>query len=182
MRVITGTARGRRLRTLEGLDVRPTTEKVKEAVFSMIHFEVQEARFLDLFAGSGQMGIEALSRGAREAVFVDSARKSIEVIKENLQAVDLAKNAVVLNTDAFSFLNMSTQPFDIAYLDPPYNKQMIDRLLPILSEKMTKHGIIIAESGSDEELPQTAGEFVIYKVYRYGKISVTVYKPLSDIQ
>ena len=94
MRVITGTARGRKLKTLEGLDVRPTTEVVKEAVFSIVHFVVPYANVLDLFAGSGQMGIEALSRGAAKAVFVDSSRRSQEVIKENLTAVGLMKRCV----------------------------------------------------------------------------------------
>ena len=92
MRVITGTARGRRLLTLEGEDVRPTTDRVKEAVFSIIQFETEGRAFLDLFAGSGQMGIEALSRGAKEAVFVDSATESVEIIRKNLGSTNLAQN------------------------------------------------------------------------------------------
>lgn len=176
MRVITGIARGRKLKTLEGLDVRPTTEKVKEAVFSAIQFEVEGSRFLDLFAGSGQMGIEALSRGARETVFVDNTRNSIEVIKQNLQTTGLMQNAVVLNSDAYSFLSMTSQPFNIAYLDPPYNCGILDKVLPMLAAKMAKGGVILAETAVGEAVPETVGDFKIYKTYRYGKISVTVYR------
>lgn len=176
MRVITGSARGRRLKTLEGLDVRPTTEKVKEAVFSAIQFEVEGSRFLDLFAGSGQMGIEALSRGAHEAVFVDNTRNSIEVIKQNLQATELMQNAIVLNSDAYSFLNMTSQPFNIAYLDPPYNRGILDKILPLLATRMAKGGVILAETAIGEEIPETVGDFKITKTYRYGKIAVTVYR------
>lgn len=176
MRVITGSARGRRLKTLEGLDVRPTTEKVKEAVFSAIQFEIEGSRFLDLFAGSGQMGIEALSRGAYEAVFVDNTRNSIEVIKQNLQATELMQNAVVLNSDAYSFLNMTSQPFNIAYLDPPYNRGILDKILPLLATRMAKGGVILAETATGEEIPEIVGDFKITKTYRYGKIAVTVYR------
>lgn len=176
MRVITGIARGRRLKTLEGLDVRPTTEKVKEAVFSAIQFEIEGSRFLDLFAGSGQMGIEALSRGARETIFVDNTRNSIEVIKQNLQSTGLMQNAVVLNSDAYSFLNMTSQPFNIAYLDPPYNREILDKILPLLATRMAKGGVILAETAAGESLPETVGDFKITKTYRYGKIAVTVYR------
>lgn len=176
MRVITGSARGRRLKTLEGLEVRPTTEKVKEAVFSAIQFEVEGSRFLDLFAGSGQMGIEALSRGAREAVFVDNTRNSIEVIKQNLQTTELMQNAVILNSDAYSFLNMTSQPFNIAYLDPPYNRGILDKILPLLATKMAKGGVILAETAMGESIPEMVGDFKITKTYRYGKIAVTVYR------
>jgi len=103
MRVITGSARGRRLETLDGEDVRPTTDRIKEAVFSIIQFETEGRVFLDLFAGSGQMGIEALSRGAKQAYFVDSAKKSIETVKRNLKATKLEADAKVFQTDFHSF-------------------------------------------------------------------------------
>ena len=103
MRVITGTARGRKLETLEGLDVRPTTEIVKEAVFSMIHFRLPAANVADIFAGSGQMGIEAISRGARKATFVDQSRASIEIIRRNLSSTGLAGEANVVMDSAESF-------------------------------------------------------------------------------
>ena len=115
MRVITGTARGRKLITLEGNDVRPTTDRVKEAVYSMIQFQTEGRRFLDLFAGSGQIGIEALSRGAQSVVFVDTKREAIEIIKKNLHATNLEKNAKVLQIDFKFFLEQADLVFDIAF-------------------------------------------------------------------
>ena len=150
MRVITGTARGRRLLTLEGEDVRPTTDRVKEAVFSIIQFETEGRAFLDLFAGSGQMGIEALSRGAKEAVFVDSAKKSVGIIRENLASTNLAQNAKVCQLDWQSFLSMNTAKFDTAFLDPPY--------------------------GKNEEILSKYGDFVLDRQYRYGKIKISTYR------
>ncbi|MFQ9846181.1 MAG: RsmD family RNA methyltransferase [[Clostridium] leptum] len=108
MRVITGSARGRRLQTLEGQEVRPTPERIKEAVFSIIQFEIEGRRFLDLFAGSGQMGIEALSRGAREAVFVDSRKDSVQIIRENLEKTGLSRQGRVVNMDSLAFLSSPT--------------------------------------------------------------------------
>ena len=117
MRVITGTARGRVLRTLEGEDVRPTTDRVKEAVFSIIQFEIEGRRVLDLFAGSGQLGIEALSRGAASATFVDMSKDSLSTVKYNLEHTKLGDNAKVVQTDALSFLKLTKDKFDIVFLD-----------------------------------------------------------------
>ena len=117
MRVITGTARGRVLRTLEGEDVRPTTDRVKEAVFSIIQFEIEGRRVLDLFAGSGQLGIEALSRGAASATFVDMSKDSLSAVKYNLEHTKLGDNAKVVQTDALSFLKLTKDKFDIVFLD-----------------------------------------------------------------
>ena len=122
MRVITGSARGRKLKTLEGLDVRPTTDMVKEAVFTIIQFRVPYASMLDLFAGCGQMGIEALSRGASRVVFVDSSRQSQAVIKENLTATGLMKQSRVIADDVVSFLSHASDKYDIIFLDPPYDE------------------------------------------------------------
>ena len=176
MRVITGTARGRRLLTLEGEDVRPTTDRVKEAVFSVIQFETEGRRFLDLFAGSGQMGIEALSRGAKEAVFVDGAKKSVEIIRKNLASTKLAENAKVVQTDWQSYLSMSGTQFDIAFLDPPYGKGILQRALEALPTHMSKTGVIIAENPLDEEILSEYGEFALDRQYRYGKIKISTFR------
>ena len=124
MRVIAGSARGRRLKTLEGMDVRPTTDKVKEAIFSAIQFDLPDAAVLDLFARSGQMGIEALSRGAASVVFVDRSARSLQVTRENLESVQFAEQAQLHQTEAQSFLQSTAMQFDIAILDPPYRKGM----------------------------------------------------------
>ncbi|MBR1481988.1 MAG: 16S rRNA (guanine(966)-N(2))-methyltransferase RsmD [Ruminococcus sp.] len=176
MRVITGTARGRKLLTLEGEDVRPTTDRIKEAVFSVIQFETEGRTFLDLFAGSGQMGIEALSRGAKEAVFVDSAKRSVDVVRENLRATRLEQNARVLRLDWQSFLSVNTERFDIAFLDPPYGKGMLQAALALLPAHMKETGVIIAENPLNEEILSKYGDFVLDRQYRYGKIKISTFR------
>lgn len=176
MRVITGSARGRRLISLEGKDVRPTTDKVKESVFSIIQFQIQERVFLDLFAGSGQMGIEALSRGAKKAYFVDQSLKSIRVIEQNVKTTGFDEKASVLRQDAQSFLVSTRETFDIAYLDPPFEKGIINEVLPLLSEKMNKGGVILCECADNETLPEEAGDFKLDRTYRYGKIKVSLFR------
>ena len=136
MRVITGTARGRVLRTLEGEDVRPTTDRVKEAVFSIIQFEIEGRRVLDLFAGSGQLGIEALSRGAASATFVDMSKDSLSTVKYNLEHTKLGDNAKVVQTDALSFLKLTKDKFDIVFLDPPYARLLSIRSCPKASASL----------------------------------------------
>ena len=134
MRVITGSARGRRLETLEGEDVRPTTDRVKEAVFSIIQFETEGRVFLDLFAGSGQMGIEALSRGADSAYFVDNSKKSVETVKRNLKTTRLEDRAKVFQMDYRSFLAANSKSFDIVFLDPPYKTGALQDSLELVTE------------------------------------------------
>ena len=178
MRVITGTARGRRLKTLEGSDVRPTTDRVKEAIFSVIQFDLEGRRLLDLFAGSGQMGIEALSRGAKEVVFVDSAAAAVGVVRENLKNCGLQKAAVVVQGDALAYLHprAGRAEFDIAFLDPPYGKGILQSVLPAVASVMKPTGVIICESPMEETLPPQTGMFAIDREYRYGKIKVTFYR------
>ena len=176
MRVITGEARGRKLITLEGEDVRPTTDRVKEGMFNIIQFELEGASVLDLFAGSGQLGIEALSRGAKHCTFVDSSNRSIDIVKQNLKSVGFEKRARVFCGDGKMHIGLSHDRFDIALLDPPYNKQILDDVLPVVAEKMTDYGVILCESELREVLPETAGEFSIYREYRYGKIKITAYR------
>ena len=176
MRVITGIARGMRLKTLEGNDVRPTAEKIKEAMFSIVQFDLEDAVVLDLFAGSGQLGIEALSRGASKAYFVDSSPASIGVVKENLKHTKMEENAVVCNMPNSAFLRTTPAKFDIAFLDPPYGKKLINRSLPALVEIMSENGIIVCEHEKDCRLPEEEGDFKIHKTYKYGQICLTVYR------
>ncbi len=176
MRVITGTARGRKLAALEGLDVRPTTDMVKEAMFSILQFEIEGANVLDLFAGSGQLGIEALSRGARGCVFVDSSRESQNITRQNLQHTGLAKASRVAAMDFAAFLRSTNEVFDIALLDPPYDKGLVQEALPLLVGKMSPGGAILCETRVKEPLPEQVGEFRVKKSYRYGKILLTLYR------
>lgn len=175
MRVITGTARGRKLEQLVGEDVRPTTDRVKEAVFSIIQFDIEGRRFLDLFAGSGQMGIEALSRGASAAVFVDNRRESAAIVKRNLQTTGLSGSARVIQMDSVSYLGSCREKYDFLYLDPPYGTGLLQAVLAKAESVMNETGLILCESPVTEELPLELLEFVRYRQYKYGKIKITSY-------
>ena len=176
MRVITGSARGRRLKELEGLETRPTTGKVKEALFSVIQFDIEGRRVLDLFAGTGQLGIEALSRGAECAVFVERRRDALQVIRENLEACGMTDKARVVNGDAMSYFK-SGEKFDLIFLDPSYASGLLEQALEeiVRFDICRRHGIIVAESAADKTLPPLAGPYALYREYRYGKIKLTVY-------
>lgn len=176
MRVITGTARGRKLISPPGNDVRPTTDRVKEAVFSIVQFEIEGRRVLDLFAGSGQLGIEALSRGAASAVFVEQNKAVAEIVRQNVNATAFGDCARVVHADAFSFLSTASEVFDLAFLDPPYSRGMVAKALPLLSGLMAQGAAIVCETLADETLPEQAGDFCIHKTYRYGNTVVTVYR------
>ncbi len=175
MRVITGTARGRVLKTLPGDATRPTTDKVKEAIFSAIQFDVEGRRVLDLFAGSGQMGIEALSRGAEHAVFVDASKQAAAVVKENLQKTDLFAKATVVCRRAEDFLN-TFEKFDLVFIDPPYASDLLQQVLTRLPACLTDYATVICEHPAGAELPQTVGNLVAGKTKQYGKIGVTIYR------
>lgn len=179
MRVITGTARGRRLQTLEGNDVRPTTDKVKEAVFSSIQFDIEGRRVLDLFAGSGQLGIEALSRGAKSATFVDLNPEAINVIKANIKATGFEDASKIVRADCFSYLAQTREEFDIVFLDPPYREGLLEKTLTAATNIMSDYGIIICERPTDIELPKTVGSFIEKKQLRFGKILVSIYRKES---
>ena len=176
MRVVSGKKRGKKLETLNGDTVRPTTDKVKESVFNVIQFELSGASFLDLFAGSGQMGIEALSRGASKVTFVDINMSSINVINKNLVATSLFDNAEVVNTNALLFLKNVTDVFDIAFLDPPYKSDVLLDALFLIPKVMSKSGIIICEHPIDVILPDDVVDFKLTKMYKYGKIAISVFR------
>lgn len=181
MRVITGSARGRRLETLPGEDVtRPTTESVKEALFSMIQFDIEGRRVLDLFAGSGQLGIEALSRGARSCTFVENNRAAKQVVERNLTHCRLEEQANVVFSDAVSFLNRSGT-YDLVLLDPPYGKGILQRVLPVLVPRLSDDAMVVCESGRDEELPAQVGSFVLDRERHHGKTKIALYLRGKDL-
>ena len=176
MRVITGQARGRRLISPEGYDVRPTTDKVKESLFNILQFRLDGADVLDLFAGSGQLGIEALSRGADRAVFVDSSRKSLDVVKKNIELCRFTSQAQTFLLDATAFLRTTNEKFDIVILDPPYHKNLCISALELLGNVVNDDAVVICETQSDEELPERIGNFSVDRVYSYSSIKLTAYR------
>ncbi|MDR1253616.1 MAG: 16S rRNA (guanine(966)-N(2))-methyltransferase RsmD [Oscillospiraceae bacterium] len=176
MRVIGGTVKRKKLIMPKGKEFRLTTDKVKEAIFSAIQFEINEKTFLDLFAGSGQMGIEALSRGASSAIFIDNSQTAIKVIRSNLSIVGFIEQSKIIFNDAFPFLNNICENFDIAFLDPPFHSGIINKILPIIAQKINHNGIIICETSVKEALPEKYDNFLKMKSYHYGKIAVNIYR------
>lgn len=173
MRVITGSARGRRLGELKGMETRPTTDKVKEGLFNAIQFDVANARVLDLFAGTGQLGIEALSRGAASCTFVDRRADAVKLVRDNLALCRLTDGARVVCGDALAFLAATRERYDLVFLDPPYAADLLERALAAIAEFdiLSMHGIIVAESPADKAL---ALPYPAAREYRYGQIKVTV--------
>lgn len=180
MRIIAGERRGKKLLALEGEQVRPTTNMVKEALFNILQFNIEGRRFLDLFAGSGQIGIEALSRGAAEAVLVDVNRDAVKVIQKNVDSAGFTGRARVVPSGFEGYLRGERGRFDVAFLDPPYAAGLMEKALALTAERMAPGGIILCEHGSREELPERAGEFIKHKVYKYGKTSVTAYRAIEQ--
>ena len=178
MRVITGSARGCQLKAPKGLDTRPTLDQVKEGLFSVIQFEIEGRRVLDLFAGSGQLGIEALSRGAASAVFVDAGREAVSVIGENLQRTHLQDRARVLRTDYLSYLNSCRETFDLVFLDPPYDNVFLENAIKRISEIdiLSESAIILCERPSEKTLPPPPPGLRHCRDYRYGRAAVTIYR------
>lgn len=178
MHVITGSAKGRRLRELPGLDTRPTTGRVKEGLFSAVQFELEGRRVLDLFAGTGQLGIEALSRGAAWCDFVDRAPAAARVVGENLRACALEGRAAVFQMDFSAFLAAPRGPYGMVFLDPPYASGNLELALKRIADVdiVAENGIIICESPADHALPELPGPYERGRDYRYGKIKLTVYR------
>ncbi len=180
MRVITGTARGKRLKTLEGVDVRPTSDRVKEAIFSILHFDIEGSAVLDLFSGTGQLGIEALSRGARHVTFVDSSKRSLDVTKQNIDFAGFADKSRTVQMDGADFIKGTNTMFDIVLLDPPYNKDILPKVMPLVSQKMNDCGIIVCEHEKGLKLNKTYGNMEFFKEYSYGKIIISLFKAKED--
>lgn len=174
MRVITGTARGRRLRTPENYDIRPTTDNVKESVFNIIQFDIEGRRVLDLFAGTGQLGIECLSRGASEAVFIDENTAAVKIVKENLKTCGFT--AAVLQQDALSYLRHCGR-FDLIFVDPPYDSRLYESVLETINsvDILSDGGIILCESRREKSLPDMRAPYRKKKEYNYGRVKLTVY-------
>ena len=178
MRVITGKARGIQLKTPEGLTTRPTADRVKEALFSIIQFEIPGARVLDLFGGTGQLGIEALSRGAKSATFVDAGEPACRLIRENLRRTRMEADAKVIRSDYLDYLKRCREEYDIILLDPPYAEVFLENALKQIAEIdiLRSGGIIVAERPLGKELPWEFEGFTRSKDYKYGKTLLTIYR------
>ena len=178
MRVITGKARGIVLKTPDGMATRPTADRVKEALFSIIQFEIPSAKVLDLFGGTGQLGIEALSRDAKSAVFVDERQDACNLIRENLRRTKLESQARVIRSDYLAFLKTCKEKFNIILLDPPYAEVFLENSLKMITEIdiLETGGIIVAERPLGKELPWDFSGYERSRDYKYGRTLITIYR------
>ena len=178
MRVITGKARGVQLKTPDGILTRPTADRVKEALFSIINFDVPGANVLDLFGGTGQLGIEAMSRGAERCVFVDAREDACKLIKENLKRTKL--EGTVIRSDYMEYLNRCKEQFSIIFLDPPYAEEYLENAIKRITEIdiLQTDGIIVAERPVGKELLWEFEGYQRSKDYKYGKTLLTIYRKL----
>ena len=176
MRVITGIARGRKLMEPEGIDIRPTTDNVKESIFNIIQFDIEGRKALDLFAGTGQLGIEALSRGAESCVFVDQSKAAVKLVKDNLKKTQL-ENGRVVQGDSISFL-AGREKFDLIFLDPPYATTLLENSLQniVKFDKLNTGGIIVCERPLEKELSDDFSGYTRSKDYKYGNTLLTIYR------
>ena len=181
MRVITGTAKGIQLKTPEGQLTRPTAERVKEALFSAIQNEIPGGKVLDLFGGTGQLGIEALSRGAGGAVFVDARKEACNLIQENLRKTKLTGQ--VVQADYLKYLSSCRDRFHIVFLDPPYAEVFLENALKKISEIdiLDDSGIIVTERPLGKELDLALPGFTRSKDYKYGKTLITIYRKAQAV-
>ena len=178
MRVITGKARGVMLKTPDGMATRPTTDRVKEALFSIIQFDIPASKILDLFGGTGQLGIEALSREAKYAVFVDEREDACKLIRENLKRTKLEQYAKVVKSDYLAYLKTCREKFDIILLDPPYAEVFLENSLKMITEIdiLQSGGIIVTERPIGKELPWDFPGYTRSRDYKYGRTLITIYR------
>lgn len=180
MRVITGTARGRRLKEPAGRDIRPTSDQVKEAIFNIVQFDIEGRRVLDLFGGTGQLGIEAASRGAERVDIVDQSAEAIKLIRENIALTGL--DAAAHQAEALSFLSACGE-YDLIFLDPPYKSALAEKALDRIKmfDILSIGGIIIAETAAETVLPALGAPYEKRREYRYGKaVKLTTYTKIPQ--
>ena len=181
MRVITGSARGISLKTPSGMSTRPTADRVKEALFSIIQFDIPAARVLDLFGGTGQLGIEALSRGAKQAVFVDAQESACRLIRENLSRTKLENQGRVVRSDYTVFLKTCKEHYDIILLDPPYAEVFLENSLKMITEIdiLQSGGIIVTERPVGKALDLDFAGYTRSRDYKYGNTILAIYRKES---
>lgn len=181
MRIISGSRRGHKLLEFEGMSVRPTTDRVKESIFNIIQSYVPDARVLDMFSGSGALSFEALSRGAVSAVCTDIDPRSIEIIKMNSVSLKFDDRCEIFNISCFDYISRSCgkekKQFDIIFLDPPYNKGLIEPVLEAIvkNDALSDDGIVVLESDNTDFHDECKG-LDIYRRRRYGRTYITIYK------
>lgn len=179
LRVISGKKRGLKLESLSGSDTRPTLDRVKEAIFSMLFDKCEDAKALDLFAGSGGMGIEVLSRGGKSCTFVDFSKDAVEIVKINVKKADFEKVSTIIYGDYLEYLSKCDEKFDLIFLDPPYSAGFSEKALEIIyrRELLAPDGIVVSESDK-ENIPSYSENYSVIKQKNYGRVNVCLLEAL----
>ena len=166
------------------MDTRPTTDKVKESMFNIIQFELEGRRVLDLFGGTGQLGIEALSRGAASCTFVDQRREAAALIRENVKLVGFSDRAKVVQGESLSFLSACREKFDVIFLDPPYQSGLLEKSVEAIQrfDILGEYGIIVCESPADWSIPPLEPPYEAGREYRYGQIKLTICRRAGSVE
>lgn len=176
MRIISGQFRGRKLKTLEGMNTRPTADRVKESLFNILNTKVYDAKVLDLFAGSGSLGLEALSRGAVSCVFVDSSKEAINIIKENVSLCRAENSSKIINKDYLNVIKSTNEVFDIIFVDPPYSKGIEIIVLENAKNILSEEGIVIIETDQTDIPPEEINGLIKYDARKYGRTIISFYE------
>ncbi|MEF9952912.1 MAG: 16S rRNA (guanine(966)-N(2))-methyltransferase RsmD [Clostridium sp.] len=181
MRIISGSAKGRKIKTPEGLDTRPTSDRVKQSVFNIILKYIFDAKVLDLFGGTGNLGIESISRGCESCVFCEENKKSFEILRENVKTLGFENKATIYNKDAFKVLEQlsrENKKFNVVFLDPPYGKGLVEKSIENINrlDLLEDDGIIIAEYDNVDNLVEKIGRINVYRTEKYGRIMISFYK------
>ena len=177
MRIITGSARGKRLQTPEGLHTRPTSDRVKQSVFNIIQFDIEGRKVLDLFGGSGQLGLEAMSRGAASCIIVDGDRAAQKAIEANIKNCGFDRNCQLIKGDSFTFLQRQKKDsYHLIFLDPPYGGELLNRAIAEICriDILAEGGIMVCESASVDVVAPVQAPYRVVKQYRYGHTDLTI--------
>ena len=181
LRIIAGHAKGKKIITPKGLEIRPTTDRVKEAIFNIISTHISDSIVLDLFAGTGNLGLEALSRGAKKAYFIDNSMSSMKIIVENINKISLVDSSIIKRTEALKaldeFASMGTK-FDIIFLDPPYGKGLLIPCMKVIEDMqiLAKDGIIVVEHNQSELIQWDYKYLKVFKEKKYGNVMISIYQ------
>lgn len=176
MRVISGKAKGIKLVTIEGLNTRPTTDRIKESIFNLIQFEIPDANVLDLFSGSGALGLEAASRGAASVTLVEQNRQCHKAMEENIGKCELSDVVTIMKSDVLSIFHHIGQ-FDVIMMDPPYQKDFITPVMDqiVMHKTLSENGVVVIEHSTADQVSETFGELKQYKQKKYGKTMISLY-------
>lgn len=178
MRIITGIAKGRKIKAPSGMDTRPTLDRVKESIFDILACKIEGKNILDLFAGTGNLGLEAISRGANKCIFVENNRDTYKILQENVTSLGFQKECELYNRDSFAslkFFHNNNNTFDIIFLDPPYGKGYIEKAISAIDgeDLLNDDGIIVCEYDEKDLIPDTVGKIRSYRTEKYGRVKIS---------